>query len=196
MTKNKNPIPLEEINKRIEYKNGNLYHKYRSDMPDYWNDRFANEPLKTFNSSGYSRFRMSYNGKAYNLRVHIVVWSIFNNRYPSKSIDHKNNIRSDNRIDNLREATHYQNSLNRPPLNNKSSQYKGVYWTCNMWRVQPEVDGVKSSVGRFYDELEAATRYNNFVLENHDTEFAYMNDISNGYTNKEYPNMPRGWKPE
>jgi hypothetical protein len=191
-----NPIPLSEINKRIEYKDGILYHKYRSDMPDRWNDRFANKPLKIFNTFGYSRFRMSYEGKAYNLRVHIITWSILNGRYPSKCIDHKNSKRSDNLIENLREANHYQNSLNRPPLDNKSSQYKGVYWSYNKWRVQPEIDGVKYSVGRFYDEIEAALSYNDFVRKNHDTEFAYMNDISMGYTNKEYPNMPRHYEPE
>ena len=197
MSKINKTVPVEVLRERIEYRSdGNLYWKYHKDRSEKWNIRFANKPLTTFQSNGYVRFRIRYNGGDYNLRNHIVVWAIVKGEYPSKSLDHINNVRSDNRIENLREATHYQNSLNRPPLKNKQSQYKGLYWNKNKWRVQPEIESRKIQVGYFIDELEAATAYNNFVHNCHDTEFAYMNDITNGYTNKEYPNKPRGWKPE
>ncbi len=41
-------------------------------------------------------------------------------------VDHKNNHKLDNRLDNLRPATRHQNSGNRGPNKNSKSGYKGV----------------------------------------------------------------------
>jgi len=196
MSKTNKTVPVEEIQKRISYNNGNLYWKYREDMSEKWNARFSGKKIKTFMTNGYVRFCINYNGKQFKLRGHIVSWIIFNNKYPEKCLDHINKIRSDNRIENLRPANYYQNVLNTSPNDNKSSQYKGVFWSKNKWRTVLRIGGTKFHCGYFNDELEAALSYNKNAEEKHDTEYAYMNDISNGYTNKEYPNMPRHWTPE
>lgn len=41
-------------------------------------------------------------------------------------LDHRNGIRSDNRLENLREATNSQNQMNKAPKRGSKSGYKGV----------------------------------------------------------------------
>jgi hypothetical protein len=191
-------IPVEELQRKIEYKDGKLYWKYCKDRSNKWNETFVGTEIKTFESNRYRRFAINYKGKEHKLRVHIVVWAIMKGKYPDICIDHINNIRSDNRIENLREANHCQNSLNRPPIKTATSQYKGVFWDKKnrKWRVQQQLNKVTYHTDRFIDELEAALAYNEAAKKMQDSEFIYINDISMGYTNQEYPNMPRGWKPE
>lgn len=188
-------IPVEELQRKIEYRDGNLYWKYCKDRNVKWNETFVGTQIKTFESNRYHRFAINYKGKVHKLRVHVVVWAILKGKYPDFCIDHINGLRTDNRIENLREADHYQNALNRPSIKTASSQYKGVVWVKKMrkWRVQPELNNIKYNIGYFIDELEAAMAYNNAATKIHDSEYIYMNDISMGYTNKAYPNMPRGW---
>lgn len=44
--------------------------------------------------------------------AHRLAWALHYNGQPPKEIDHKNRIRSDNRIDNLRAVTHSENMHN------------------------------------------------------------------------------------
>jgi hypothetical protein len=50
-------------------------------------------------------------GKKY--RAHRVAWLFEYGEWPVGQLDHRNRVKSDNRIRNLREATHYQNHANR-----------------------------------------------------------------------------------
>lgn len=70
-------------------------------------------------------------------------------------IDHRNNIRLDNRKVNLRKVTRSINCHNR--ANYKYS--KGVYYekSINKWRVRLVVDGVRMSIG-CYGTFNAAKR--------------------------------------
>ena len=65
-------------------------------------------------------------------------------------IDHKNEDKSDNRIDNLRLATRSQNKGNQSKCN-------GVYWdkSNKKWKVQFKHQGVPVWGGRFEDKEEA-----------------------------------------
>lgn len=191
-------IPVEVLQNLIVYDNGDLYWNYREDKTENWNDKFAGKKIKTFLSNGYLRFNLRYNGKSVKLRSHVVAWTIVKNKYPDICLDHINNVRSDNRIENLREVNFFQNCLNALPSSNSSSQYKGIYYSThrNKWVAEYKFNRVKHVIGGFIDEIDAATAYNEKILSIHDPEFLYLNDISNGYTNKEYPNKPRGWKPE
>ena len=194
-------IPIEFFKKRIKYHNdGSLSWKFSSDLNNHWNSKNANKKAGCL-VDRYKKLGLTYNGKRYYVCNHVVVFILNENKYPNNMLDHINGIKTDNRIENLREADSYQNALNRPALKNKKSQYKGVSWEKNRnspkkWAIATTVRGVVHPIKYFYDELEAAIGYNELVKKFHDTEYAYMNDISNGYTNKEYPNKPRGWKPE
>jgi hypothetical protein len=195
-------IPIEFFKKRIKYDNdGSISWKFCDDAKHHWNLKNANKKAGYIGGNRYKKICLTYNGKKYYISNHVVVFILNKNKYPDNMLDHINGIKTDNRIENLREADSYQNVLNKPALKNKKSQYKGVSWVKNRkspkkWAIATTVRGVVHPIKYFYDELEAAISYNELVKKLHDTEFAYMNDISNGYTNKEYPNMPRHWVPK
>lgn len=65
---------------------------------------------------------MEINGKHYS--AHRLAWFYITGENSKKQIDHINRCRSDNRISNLREATHGQNRANSKCFNKNG--YKGV----------------------------------------------------------------------
>ena len=58
---------------------------------------------------------------------HRVVWAIYHGRHPSNLIDHINGIKTDNRIENLRECSYVENGFNSGAKRNSSSGIKGVH---------------------------------------------------------------------
>jgi len=75
--------------------------------------------------SGYIKIRI--NNKLY--YAHRLAWLYEIGEWPINQIDHKNQIKSDNRIDNLRLATNFENSGNRAKNKNNTSGFKGVCWS-------------------------------------------------------------------
>lgn len=65
-------------------------------------------------------------GKEY--LAHRLAWLYVKGEWPSREIDHRNNIRADNRFDNLREADDSQNCHSRGIQANNTSGFKGVSW--------------------------------------------------------------------
>lgn len=72
---------------------------------------------KQSNSYGYLIVRLSKPFRSI-MRVHRLVWETFKGTIPSGyELDHKNTIRNDNRLENLRCVTHIENDNN--PLSRK-----------------------------------------------------------------------------
>lgn len=72
---------------------------------------------------------------------HRLVWLYVRGRWPEKFIDHINGNKADNRIENLRECSHSQNSANRPAQLNNKCGLKGVHkvkWSSGKtrWKAQ------------------------------------------------------------
>jgi hypothetical protein len=120
------------------------------------------------NSNGYNVFRI--NGVSY--LEHRLIWAWHNKPF-TPLIDHINGDISDNRIENLRAATHSQNMRNSRLAINNTSGVKGVYWekSKSMWRVQICNDGKQQYLGRFHDIDEARNVASTFRKINH-AEFA------------------------
>jgi hypothetical protein len=59
------------------------------------------------------------------IRAHRLAWLWVNGTYPVGPLDHINGVRHDNRIANLRNATHSQNSTNRQPR--RQTGFKGIH---------------------------------------------------------------------
>ena len=98
--------------------------------------------------------------------------------YLPEFIDHKNQVTSDNWIDNLRECTLSQNMMNRRIQKNNTSGYKGVIWekSRSKWMAKIEINNKSINLGRFDDKIDAAKAYNKAVKK-HFPEFGYLNEI-------------------
>ena len=90
-------------------------------------------------------------------KAHRLAWFYMTGVWPTEEIDHIDLNKSNNRWDNLREATHVQNQYNKrkSPLN--KSGYKGVSWCkqTQKWRAQIVADKKHKNIGR-YDTLQEA----------------------------------------
>ena len=96
------------------------------------------------------------------------VWGIWPNQ-----IDHKNQARDDNRIENLRVATDSQNMANKTKDRRNKSGYKGVHFHASRrkWRAEICVAGHRRHIGYFKDAALAKAAYDKAAQEAHG-EFA------------------------
>lgn len=106
--------------------------------------------------------RVIVDGKTY--RYHRAVF-LFHRGYLPKQLDHINGIKTDNRIENLRESTQKQNRGNsRRPVTNTSG-YKGVTYDRKMGKFRASIYAGRSMgrkakyLGYFSDAAEAARAY-------------------------------------
>ncbi|WP_240579404.1 HNH endonuclease [Ochrobactrum sp. A-1] len=153
--------------------------KYFSDTPTrnkeghakWWNGRFAGKrACKSDGHRGYLRvsiFREEY-------PAHRVIWAMVHGEWSTKSIDHIDGDKANNRTSNLREATTAENNKNRAP--HGKSQYRGVSWRTrqNCWVSAIKTDGKVSFLGCFKEEIEAAKAYDRAAIIQHG-EFARTN---------------------
>lgn len=113
--------------------------------------------------NGYVRFEI--NGVAY--AAHRLAYAIVYGEQPDE-IDHINGVRSDNRIVNLRAATHVQNAKNVPrrtlknPFRGMSQRKK-----TKSWRVCIFNNGEQIYIGEYKNEVEAAFNYDLASLKYH-----------------------------
>jgi hypothetical protein len=137
----------EQVTELFEYRDGDLYWKLST------NHKIAKDKKAgTKNSHGY--LTVTLNDKI--LKVHRLVF-LLHYGYLPKYIDHINGNRSDNRIENLREATASQNCLNRSVQSNNKANIKNVSWhkRDKKWQVFVTVDKKSKYFGSFKD-LELA----------------------------------------
>lgn len=82
------------------------------------------QQANSLNSNGY--YAVKINGINYS--VHRIIWLYVNGKFPNGDIDHKNRIRNDNRLCNLRDVSRTDNAQNISlPRHNKSGHI-GVSW--------------------------------------------------------------------
>lgn len=104
-------------------------------------------------SDGYVVIKLDY--KDY--RAHRLAFLYMTGEVPPNDVDHENLVRSDNRWDNLRPATHSQNQWNKGPQCNNKTGVVGVSWYAptGKWRARCKAYGKEHSVG-YFDTLEQA----------------------------------------
>lgn len=100
----------------------------------------------TLNYVGY--VTVSVNNKRY--YAHRIIWMMLTGNDPLDfEIDHINNVRDDNRVENIRMVNRQKNSFNVKLRNTNKSGYKGVFWNKRdkCWTGKVMVDSKTYSTG-------------------------------------------------
>lgn len=148
---------------RFDYNDGNLVWKSNrggtaraGSLAGYMTDR------------GYIEVNLS--GKK--IKAHRLIYLLHYGYMPNE-IDHADGNKSNNRIENLREATRSQNQHNQTARKNNTSGVKGVVWNKakQKWDAQITVNRKKLNLGR-YDSLDAAMAAVVIARNEHHGEFA------------------------
>ena len=151
-----NDLSCEKVTELFEYKDGELF--WKKPGPNKRTDR----PAGAVNRDGYRRIKYMY--KLY--AVHRLVWTYHGND-PVDFIDHINGDVLDNRIENLRAATHSQNCMNRRVRFDSKSGVKGVTWRKGKWYACIVVNYKRYSGGYFECKEEAIAAVDKLRKELH-----------------------------
>jgi hypothetical protein len=113
------------------------------------------------------------NGKKY--LMHRMIF-LYHHGYLPKYIDHIDGNGLNNRIENLREATHSQNLMNVPGRAGTKSGIKNVYWHSKLhkWAVHVKI-GEKVKYFGLYEDIELAELVATEVRNKYHKQFANHN---------------------
>jgi hypothetical protein len=124
------------------------------------------------NGDGYIRIQIR--GKRY--KAHVLAWLYVYGKLPNGNIDHINRNPADNRISNLREATHGQNCRNATKYKNNRTGYKGVFRRRNgSYRAYITYNHVRYNLGHYKTPELASAAYKKKAME-FDGEFYNFDD--------------------
>ncbi len=120
-------------------------------------------------ADGYLRVKVDY----VDHYLHRLAWLHEHGELPECQIDHKNEVKTDNRISNLRKASNSQNGQNKPIQANNSSGFKGVslHRKSGLWFAYAQRDGRRTSAG-YHETRELAAAASAELRERLHAEFA------------------------
>ena len=151
MAQARNPLPsFERLHELFEYKDGEL--RYKNDLYDSKGRKtkiVSGTRAGGLHPLGYRKMRVD--GKMY--FEHRIIWQMFKNNDCDFVIDHINNKRDDNRIENLRLSSCSENNQNTKLRKDNTSGVKGVTWNerDRRWTASISINGKRKSLGNFKD---------------------------------------------
>jgi hypothetical protein len=157
-----NILTQEYVQEIFKYKDGELYWKISKGYIK------AGFKAGCIDSEGYKVLTLSK--KTY--KAHRIIF-LYHHGYLPKEIDHIDNNKSNNLINNLRAATRSNNAKNVKLRKNNTSGVKNVRWNKdrNKWEVKLLVNGKRTYFGWFDNLIEAAKVAEN-ARNKHHKEFA------------------------
>jgi len=164
----------------IEYYQTLAKRIYFIDRLPYWNrnavfKRLYHKVAGSINSDGYRIISVTLNNKPYQLKAHSLHWFMVYGIVPKK-LDHKDRIKDNNRIDNLREGTPSQHVRNRelPP---GTSKYIGVNWhkRSEKWYTRIRINYKRIDLGYWECEHCAGYAYDRALIKYGLEEFGIFN---------------------
>lgn len=101
-------------------------------------------------------------------KAHRLAWFWMHERWPYK-VDHKNQIKDDNRFCNLREVNDSESCQNRPLFRNNTSGFRGVTWnkTTGRWLAHIRHLGKRRNLGYFTTAEDAYEAYKQAAAQLH-----------------------------
>lgn len=117
------------------------------------NNRMAGKVAGSIDGAGYVQIQID--GKDY--KAHRLAWLYMTGALPKEQIDHKDHVRTNNRFDNLREATNQENQKNTSIGKNNNSGIIGVSYNKarNKWTASIGINGKSIQTGRFKYFIQA-----------------------------------------
>ena len=100
------------------------------------------------------------------LLLHRMIF-LYHHKYLPDTIDHINRVRGDNRIENLRDCTLSENSINSKLREDNQTGVKGVNW-CNhfgKYVVRVQRDGVRYYLGKFDSLVDSKRAREEFICK-------------------------------
>jgi hypothetical protein len=173
MRKNKSLPSQEYLQECFEYNadTGELFWKTRprhhfknSHAMNTFNGKYAGNIISTI-SHGY--YVVGINAISY--QVHRIIWKLVTGNDPKEFIDHKDNNRMNNAIENLREASTLENPRNAIVSKNNKLGVKGVHFRkdCNKYRAIIDYNHKVYHLGYFNTIEEASLAYQEASLKYH-----------------------------
>ena len=165
-----------EATNRERWKSVNGYANYEISSCGRVRNATTERMLKP-SDSAYQTINLSKNKKSKPHYVHRLVAEAFvDNPAEKRCVDHIDGNRKNNNCENLRYATHSENSMNQRIQTNTSSRYKGVYLDKrrNKWMARINTISETVFLGYFANEREAGAAYNVAAVALH-KNFARIN---------------------
>jgi hypothetical protein len=120
--------------------------------------------------TGYYNVGIQIDGVRKFFSTHQLVAMAFLNHVPNGKkdvINHKNEIKSDNRVSNLEIVSVRYNTVYSIDKTKTTSKYTGVFWhkRDKVWRSAIWIDGKRKNLGSFDNEYEAHLTYQSVLSE-------------------------------
>lgn len=135
-----------------------LKYNKRTGVFTWRNDRLGHPSGTVAGSLCCGYIQIGLCGQSY--LAHRLAWLYVYGAWPNGCIDHKNGLRKDNRIVNLRDVSHCGNMQNlRGPMSNNKAGLMGVRFTKGKWQAEIRTAGVRRYLGRFVTAAAAHAAY-------------------------------------
>ena len=142
-------LTQEKVRRLFNYRNGTLVWKVTKNN----NSAKMGSVAGSISNNGY--YMVSFDNKRY--FTHKIIWLWHKGYIPEKHIDHRNQDRLDNHIQNLREVSRSCNLRNYENRKDNKSGVRGVHWykPTKKWQARITSNNKRFSLGYYNDFNEA-----------------------------------------